>query len=170
VSAVGSAAAVLQIVQTDEWNANLNGALSVMSNLAVNVKNKANILLIAYTLHKSNTKLQAIFDDIHAVAEGKKAAQPSEPVTREKALDAVGEFIRVYRVTENLYVQMRRVGLTNNSLTAGQLLKLRAHGETILDLADWLDTSLHTEEVNAVFARSSEERDHGAIYDLEQVG
>jgi hypothetical protein len=39
----------------------------------------------------------------------------------------------------------------------------------MLDLADWFETSLHTEEVNAIFARASEEREHGDIYDLEQV-
>jgi hypothetical protein len=168
---MGSAAAVLQTFQTDEWNAEIYGALSVVSNVVVSVKNKANILHIAYSLHKCNKQLQLIFDKIHAVSEGKvRAEKPAEPISEERAREGIRELIRLYRKVEYLYASLRTAGLTNNSITSGQLLKLRSHGETILDLADWLETHFNTEEVNGIFARASDERTRGEIYDLEQVG
>jgi hypothetical protein len=167
---VGSAAAVIQTFQTDEWNADVYGAFSVVSNIAAHVKNKANAVQLSYSLYKMNRQLQSLFDKIYAVAEGKVKIEPSEePVTEERARQMVSDMMRMYRSLEGAYETLRRAGLRNNSLTAGQVLRLRDHCERMLDLADWFETSLDTEEVNALFARASEERARGDIYDLEQV-
>jgi hypothetical protein len=167
---MGSAAAVIQTFQSDEWNADVYGAFSVVSNIAAHVKNRANVVHLGYSLFMMNRRLKAIFDKIYAVAEGKIKAEPTnEPVTEERAREMASDMMRMYRSLENLYESLRRAGLRNNSLTSGQLLRLREHCDTMLDLADWIDTAIATEEVNAIFARASQEREHGDIYDLEQV-
>lgn len=167
---VGSAAAVIRTFQTDEWNADVYGSFSVVSNLAAHVKNRANSLKLSYSLYKMNRQLQSLFDKVDAVVEGKVKIEPgNEPVTEERAREMVSDMMRMYRSLEGVYETLRRAGLHNNSLTARQVLRLREHCEKMLDLADWFETSLHTEEVNALFARASEEREHGDIYDLEQV-
>jgi hypothetical protein len=167
---VGSAAAVIQTFQSDEWNADVYGAFSVVSNIAAHVKNRANTLQLTYSLYKMNGQLQSLFDKVDAVVEGKvKIELSDEPVTEERAREMVSDMTRMYRSLEGLYETLRREGLRNNSLTERQVHRLREHCEKMLDLADWFETSLHTEEVNAIFARASEEREHGDIYDLEQV-
>ena len=167
---VGSAAAVIRTFQSDEWNADVYGAFSVVSNIAAHVKNRANTLQLTYSLYKMNRQLQSLFDKVNAVVEGKVKIEPkNEPVTEERAREMVSDMMRMYRSLEGLYETLCRAGLRNNSLTARQVLRLREHCEKMLDLADWFETSLHTEEVNALFARASEEREHGDIYDLEQV-
>ena len=166
---MGSAAAVIQTFQTDEWNAKVFGALSIASNLAALVKKKANVLHLAYSLNKINRQLGSMFDEVYGVTEGKINVEVKEEITEAKAREFLHDLMRLYRAIENSYERMRRAGLLNNSLISGQLLKLRAHGDAILDLADFVETSFNTEEVNALFARASEEREHGELYDLEQV-
>lgn len=167
---MGTAAAVIQTFQTDEWNANMYGTLSVVSNFAASMKNRANTIHLAYSLHKSNRQLQAIFEKIHGVAEGKIKLEPSaEPVTEERAREMVSDMMRMYHSIERAYEGMRRAGLLNNSLTSGQVLRFRQFGEAILDMADWIETSMHSEEVNALFERASAERERGEIYNLNQV-
>ena len=167
---MGTAAAVLQSIHTDEWNAGVYGALSVVSNIAINVRNRANVLRIAYSLHKINGQLQTLFDKIHAVAEGTSVPpQSAEPLTEERMREMASDLMRMYRSMERLYAGLQRVGLLNNSLTAGQLLKFRAHADAVLDFADWIETNLNTEEVSAIFDRASGERERGELYDLEQV-
>lgn len=167
---VGSAAAVIQTFQSDEWNADVYGAFSVVSNIAAHVKNGANTLQLTYSLYQMNRQLQSLFDKVYAVIEGKVKIEPRDAhVTEERAREMVSDMMRMYRSLEGLYETLSRAGLRNNSLTARQVLRLREHCEKMLDLADWFETSLHSEEVNALFARASEEREHGDIYDLEQV-
>lgn len=163
---VGSAAAVLQTFQRDEWNADVYG----VSNIAVHIKNTSNPVQLGDWLYKLNSQLQAFFEKVYGLAEGRVPVEASdEPITEERARGMVGDMMRIYRSLEGVYVSLRRAGLANNSFTAGQVLRLKEHCEAMLDLADWFDTGLNTQEVNAIFARASKEREHGDIYDLEQV-
>jgi hypothetical protein len=166
---VSTAAVVIQTFQTDKWNADLYGALSVVSNVEARVKDKANVIRITYLLHKMNRQLQRLFDKINLAAEGKISPQAdAPPVTEKRAREMIGDLVRMYRSLDILYQGLRRAGLLNNSLTSSQLLKLRVHSEAVLDLVDWIETSLETEEVNAIFDRASAEREHG-LFDLEQA-
>jgi hypothetical protein len=170
IKAMGTAAAVIQTFQTDEWNANMYGALSLVSNIAVSVQNRANTIQLAYTLHKSNRKLQAIFSKIHAAAEGKiKPSAAGESVTQERAQEISRDMIRMYQSIDRAYESMRAAGFLNNSLTSAQVQRFKHFGEEILDLADWIETSLHSEEVNALFERGSAERERGEMHNLDQV-
>ena|SRR5579862_6244345 len=167
---MGSAAAVLQTFQTDEWNAGLYGTLSVVSNVAINVRKRANFIAVAYSLHKVNKQMQELFNKIHGAMEGTTPPpQDAKPVTEERAKEMLHDLVRMYRSMEGLYADLRHAGLANSSISAGQLSRFHDHSEAVLDLVDWLETSLNTAEVNEIFARASEEREHGAIYDLEQV-
>src|SRR4029077_19911370 len=112
--------------------------------------------------------LRSVFDEVYAAALGKTPTEGNE-ITEERAREILHDLMRLYRSIERSIYHWRRIGLLNNSLISGPLLKLRAHGEPVLDLADCVETSLDTDEVNALFARASKERERGELYDLEQV-
>jgi hypothetical protein len=75
----------------------------------------------------------------------------------------------IARNIDYIHESGRRVGLTNNSLTAGSLKSLVERREGILDVADWLDASLKTDENAAILARARRERESGQTVDLDQV-
>jgi len=63
----------------------------------------------------------------------------------------------------------RRAGLANNRLTASGVLKMRANSERIIDLVDWLELTMQSEEVQAIFERGRREEEAGSVFLLEQV-
>jgi hypothetical protein len=102
--------------------------------------------------------------------EGKIQVEPaSDPVTPQQVEGMVDNLDMIARMIDTTHESMRRVGLTNNSLTAGSLASLVQRREGILDLADWFDASLKTEEAAAIFARANRERELGQVVDLNQV-
>jgi hypothetical protein len=165
------AAAAIQSFESYEWNAQLYGALSAFSRLAANVKNKANVLGLAYSMHKANNELHALFEKVHAALEGKIPPDPNaEPPTEKRMREAADNLLHLYRTIEYFYESMRRVGLLNNSLSSIPLRTMKAHSEEILDLVDWIDLTVQDEEVKAIFDRAYKERTIGNLFELEQVG
>ena len=59
--------------------------------------------------------------------------------------------------------------MTNNSLLASPLRRVNQLAEEFADIADWLETALQSEEIDSVFLRAAQEREHGDIYNLDQV-
>lgn len=164
------AAVLIQTIDSHEWNADLYGALASVSKIASSIKNKANTIRLAGSLSKMNKQLDSLFKEIHDVIEGKTPADPkAAPVTEQRANEMAGDLTRLHHSLEYIYEQMRRAGLTNNSRISGQLEKLRSHAESFLDIADWIEASLQTEEVSAIFERASQERERGEVHDLNQV-
>ncbi len=164
------AAVLIQNIDSHEWNADLYGALANVAKIAASMKNKAHTIRFAASLSKMNRQLDSLFKDIHDVIEGKVPADPNaEPVTEQRAHEIVTDLTRLHNSLEYIYEQMRRARLMNNSRTSGQLEKLRLHAESFLDIADWIEASLQTEEVSAIFERASQERERGEVYDLKQV-
>jgi hypothetical protein len=167
---MGCAAILIQGLETYEWNADIYGALNSVSKIASVVKKRANVVRIAYLINKTNRDLDAIFAKMHGVIEGKIKLDPNpEPVTEQRAREIVTDLTRLHASIEGLYERLGRAGLSNNSLTAGQLRKLRVHGEHFLDLADWIEASRQTGEISAIFERAARERESGQAYNLEQV-
>lgn len=167
---VNTEAAVIQSFESYEWNADVYGALSAFSRLAVHVKNKANVLSLAYSFHKANRQLQSLFDQVHAAMEGKIPVDPNaEPVT-EKRLREVGEnLMHLYRTIDYVYECARRAGLLNNSLSSAPLRKMQQHSEGILNLVDYVELLIQKDEVQAIFDRSYREKENGDLFNIEQV-
>jgi hypothetical protein len=168
---LGTAAAVLQSLETYEVSAGLYGALSVVSRVAANVRHKASVLAIAYTLHKINRHLQSFSDLIDAAMEGRIPPDPNAPPITEERLRKLAENVmNLYRTCDYVYESLKRVGLLNNSLSSGALRTMHAHGETLLNLVDWLELNMQDEDVKALFDRARHEAKNGDLFDIEHVG
>jgi hypothetical protein len=164
------AGAISNAFGTYDWDAQVYGALSVASRVAATVKNRANVLRIAYHLHGLNKTLTNFFETVHATMEGKKPVDPSaKPVTPERLRSIADNLEHLHRIIEYVYESLRRAGLTNNSLTAGSLQSIRKYGEELLSLADWFELMSEPQQVKAIFDRAEQESERGEIHDLNQV-
>lgn len=161
---------VIRALDSPEWNADFYGALSSISRLAAAVKSKVNVLRVAYSLNSLNRSLKSLFVKADAAMDGKLAPElMGEVPTPQRLLDASDKLMKASRDIAYLYELLRRVGLTNNSLTAGNLKRVWAYRERIEDLADWFELTAQSDEVNAIFDRASREKERGEIFDLERV-
>jgi len=160
---------VLSAIQPDV-RLNALDSLAEISALAAAVKRRANVISLAWNLRKADKTIRDLLERVYGIMEGKIQVEPaSEPVTPQQIEGMVDNLDMIARMIDTTHESMRRVGLTNNSLTAGSLASLVQRREGILDLADWFDASLKTEEAAAVFARANRERELGQVVDLNQV-
>jgi hypothetical protein len=161
---------VVQTINSPEWNADFYGALSSVSRLAVAVKNKANVLKLAYALRNGNRSLKALFDQVDAVMDG--TAMPlaeAEMPSPQRLFDTADTLMKLSRDIDYIYELLRCVGLTNNSLMAGSLAAFHQYRGRLEDLADWLELAAQSDDVRTIFERASAERERGEIVDLERV-
>jgi hypothetical protein len=162
--------AVIQALDSPEWNADVYGALSSVSRVAAAVRNKANVIKLAYNLRSANRVFESIVEKTDAAMKGTLKPEPSDEVpTPQKLLDTSDNLMKMSRTIDYVYESLRRVGLTNNSLTAGPLDKFRSYRQPMEDLADWLEVMAQSDEVKAIFDRASAERERGEIFDLERI-
>jgi hypothetical protein len=160
---------VLSAIQPDV-RLNALESLSEISALAAAVKRRANVISLAWNLRKADKTIRDLLERVYGIMEGKIRVEPaSDPVTPQQVEGMVDNLDMIARMIDSTHESMRRVGLTNNSLTAGSLASLVQRREGILDLADWFDASLKTEEASAIFARANRERELGQVVDLNQV-
>ena len=158
---------IVQALDSPEWNADMYGALGSLYRV---VAVKANVLRLAYVLHSLNRTLKSLFDKVDAAMRGELKAEPGADVPApQKLLDSADKLMKLSRDLEYQYELLRRVGLTNNSLTAGSLAKIRAYRGQIEDLADWFELMAQSDAVRMIFERSAGERERGEIFDLEPV-
>jgi hypothetical protein len=144
--------------------------LAFTSALAAAVKRRSNAISIALQFRKADREIKNLLERVNGIIEGRiTVATPDEPVTRPQIEGLIDSLDMIARNIDYIHESGRRVGLTNNSLTAGSLTSLVAHREGILDVADWLDTSLKTDENAALLARAGRERELGQTVDLDQV-
>lgn len=164
------AGTILNTFEAYDLDAKVYNAISVASRIAANVKNRANVIQLAYRLHELNKTLIKFFELVHGAMEGKIAPDPkSEPVTPERLRAMADNLEHLHRTIEYVFESLRRARLTNNSLTAGSLLSIRKHGEAIVDLADWFELAASPTEIADVFNRAKQQKERGELVDLVQA-
>lgn len=167
---MSTAAAIINNFGTYDWDAHVYGVLSSASRLAVNVSNQANVIRIAYRLHKVDSELTRFFGKVDAAMQGKSHADPkAEPPTPESLRATADNLEHLYRTLDYVYESLRRVGLTNNSLTAAYLRNIHRHGESILDLADWFEVTAQADQVESIFDRAKQQKERGELVNLAEV-
>ena len=167
---MGTSITVIQALDSPEWNADVYGALSSLSRLAAVVKNKANVIGLAYSLYGANRAMKSLFEKVDAAMRGELKPQYGVEVPApQRLLDTADKLMTLSRDIGYLHEVLRRVGLTNYSLTAGNLAKFQSYRGQIEDLADWFELAAQSDEVKAIFERSLGERQRGEIFDLEPV-
>lgn len=153
-----------------DWDVSIYDALSGVSKLAVSVRDKANVLSLAYTMHKVNKKLAEFFKRTDGLMDGSIKPDPNlKPPTKEDVLAMGYTLNKIYQTLSQNLEAMNRVGLQNNSLTSSSIIKLRNFNERILDLADWIEAVQLSEYTNQVFDRAHLETERGELFDLAQV-
>jgi hypothetical protein len=168
---VSTAATLIQNFETYEWNAQVYAVLSLASRLATAVKSKSNTLRLAYNLHKTNRSLDALFERVHAVLEGRVPLDPNaEPVTPERLRSVADTAIQLHQTLDYIFEAGKRAGLLNNSVIAGALRRLGSFRAELLDLADWFESVSEPERTEELFERSRQERERGEVFDIDQVG
>jgi hypothetical protein len=167
---VNTAYAVIGNFGSLDWNASIYDALSGVSKLAVSVRDKANVLSLAYGMHKVNKKLAEFFKRSDGLMDGSIKPDPNpRPVTKEDVLTMGYTLNKIHQTLSQNIEAMTRVGLQNNSLTASSLLKMSHYNERVLDLADWVEAVQLKEYTNEVFDRAHLEIERGELFDLAQV-
>ncbi|MGC1618252.1 MAG: hypothetical protein WA765_07145 [Candidatus Acidiferrum sp.] len=155
---------------TLDWDVVFYEALSGASRLAVHVRDRANVISLAYSLHKVNKALMEFFKKVDEAMEGKVLRDPNaKPVTSEDVKILGYRLYELHRTISRNYEAMARVGLANNSLTGGSMRSLKAYSERILDLADWVEAVQLPDHINKVFDRAKLEKERGELFDLAQV-
>lgn len=164
-----SATLVLAAIEPELRIGALDG-LAFTSALAAAVNKRSNAISIALQFRKADREIKSLLERVNGIIEGTiKVVTPEEPVTRAQIEGLIDSLDMIARNIDYIHESGRRVGLTNNSLMAGSLKSLVAHREGILDVADWLDASLKTDENAAILARASRERESGQTIDLDRM-
>lgn len=163
--------AVLTRLSSDAWNAELYNSLSFTSHIAAAIRSRAAAISLAINLRRLTSKLDEMLKNAHSLIEGKVPPTPAdEPFTPQRAHDTIDTLQMISRILSYTYESAKRKRLTNNSLLATPLNRLNPLAEEILDLADWLETlTPQSGDVENIFSRAAQEKEHGEIYDLSQV-
>ena len=145
-------------------------SLSLASALAAAVRRGAKSASIARKLWKVEAEVKKMLARTNGIIEGKIKTKPAaEPVSKAQIETLIDTLDMLARTIDDTQEAGKRLGLTNNSLTAGSLRSLNSHREGILDLADWLDANLNSSENEKIFNRARQEREKGQVFDLDQV-
>lgn len=153
----------------DEWNARAYGSLSIASSISAHIKSKTQILALRKQLVNLNTTLDEMFADVRAAMEGKLPALTLEEVTPETIAKTGAMLKDLDELLTRTYLEAKRAGLTNRTVMAGQLEKLREHIDELQDLREWLQMTTNFEEVKAKFERAEREAGSGQVFDLSKV-
>src|SRR5579863_123114 len=164
---VSVAQAVVSSLGTYNWNAKVYDTLALASRLAASVKNRGNVIRIAYHLRELNKSLEKLIATVNAAMRGEvKLVQGAEPPTAQVLRSNADNFEQMYRTLEYIIEGSRRAGLANNSLTASSIRNLQGCIEPIANLADWFDLASQPEAVGRIFDRARKERENGELTDL----
>jgi hypothetical protein len=162
---MGSAAATLTNLGSDQWDAEVYAVLSLASRLAALVKSRARSVQLAYRLWQLNKLLGDLFQQIRNNVD---VGTPliGEPVTPSQVEDGIRSLRQIHIKLETLYEAARRARLTNNSMLAMPLRSIHTYSDDLLEVAELLEAYQAAEGVEALFDRSAKERAKGEIYDL----
>jgi len=167
---VSASAIALAGVGKDQWNASVYGSLSVASRIASAVRDRSRAFQVALLLRKQNKQLAEFLEGVHLRIEGKIPVEPSaEPLSHEKAENALRSLRELSAQLFGIYQEAKAKRLTNHSLLAGGLSRIRIYSEDIAELADWLEGALDPKAVEDVFERARKETEEGNIFDIERA-
>jgi hypothetical protein len=163
---MGTAMAVLGNFETDRWDADVYSAIALASRLSALVKSRAALIKFAFQLRKLNSSLSNFFVGVRsAIEKGDEAAD----VTPERIQEADQALKKLHGTLKALYIVCKRYGLTNSSITAGQLNSMAKYADDVLELEELLQLSLSPEIVQAIYRRAESERERGEVFELSQV-
>ena len=162
--------AALNMFGGDEWNAKAYGSLSIASSVSAHIKSNGQTLAMRKLLVNLNSTLDNFFAEVRAIMEGRVPAQPSdgEPTTQKIAKSAA-VLKDLDEVISRIYLQSKRTGLTNRTLTAGPLRKLRGQIDELQDLREWFETISDLRPVKELFDRAEREATSEEYFDLSKV-
>jgi hypothetical protein len=165
-----TASLLIETFGSFEWNADVYDLMSGVSRLASIARSKANVLSIAYSLHKANRKLEEFLRTSDGVLDGSIKPKPAEkPITNEDIRRIGYTLHQMHSTIAQILASLKRVNLTNNSLTASSIQRMSGFNERIMDLADWIEAIQLPETTTAVFERAESEKEMGELFDLAQV-
>lgn len=167
---MSTAATVINSLGTYDWNARVYDVLALASRLAASVRDRGNVLRVAYHLRNANKNLTEFLGIVNDAMEGKRKPDPNaEPVSIQTMRSSADNLEQLYRTLEYVVEGCRRAGLMNNSLTAGSLREIQRQLDPIANLADWLDLAAQPEAVDKIFQATEQEKEEGRLIDLTQV-
>jgi hypothetical protein len=164
---MGTAIAVLGNFESDRWDADVHGAIALASRLSALVKTHAAALSFSRQVRRFNHALSDFLSEVHKAIE--KGEHPDGDITPERIREAEQALRKLHEKIKGLYIACKRAGLTNNTLTAGQLHTMAEYADTILELAELLELSLTPDLIQAIYDRAQAERESGEVFELNQV-
>lgn len=156
----------------DCWDAAMYDAASLASRSAaavIAVRSGVQKMTLAWDLRQLSNALSAFLDKVYvkseAASRGEMTEELSEAITREQIESCIRSLEYMYETISRLHSKSERKGLTNNSLMAGSLKTIRRRSEELLDLADWLQTSLDytPSELESIFVNARNELREGQV-------
>jgi len=167
---VSVAETVISNLGAYNWNAKVYDTLALASRIAAAVKNRGNVIRIAYHLRELNKSLEKLIELVNSAMKGEIKQSPNaEQVTAQVLRSNADNFEQMYRTLDYIVEGSRRAGLTNNSLTASSVRGLQRRIDPIANLADWFDLASQPDAVGRIFERAKRERESGELTDLAQV-
>jgi hypothetical protein len=167
---VSAGVAILNLLGTDQWNADVHGSLSVASKVSLVIKGGAHKFQLAFLLYSLNGRLKSFFSEIYdAMDNAEKTAQAAEPPKVEQVQQSVFSLRELSTSLSNTYDRAKRIRLTNNSLLAGSLSRLYTYSEDLSELADWLEMLLDPNTYESAFKRAADEKEQGQVFSLSQI-
>jgi len=166
---VHSETVVLESFNDPKLNSDIFRAISVLSGLASQIKNKANVVRFAIAIRKANRAFRDLFAAVYPAMEGKASSKRKGVDVPPKRVEEILEnLLYLSRVVEYVHMYSRRAGLTNNSLTSLPVAELQKHSEDLQSLVDWLHLVSQREAVASIFDRGKSEIASGQLFSLEQ--
>jgi len=166
---VSAGVAVLSILGSDRWNADVYGSLSVASKVSSVIKGRAQTFHLAFLLHGLNGRLKSFFNDFYETMEKPTPLEQNQEPTSEQVQQAILAIRKLSTSLSTTYDRAKRMRLTNNSLLAGSLSRLYTYSEDLFELADWLETLLDPTSSENAFKRAADEKEQGQVFSLSQV-
>lgn len=165
-----TAALAIGSLVSPEFDNEIYSTVSFAANLSAALRNRANVMRLAWYLHRMNKSTRTLLDFVDDVLSGKRPVdKPAEPVTPRKLQEVADNLYYMVRVMEFQCEEMRRARLTNNSLIAGALQTFYSNLEPLKDLADWIDLAGRPEDIDSVFARGKEEKERNEVYEVNRA-
>jgi len=167
---VSAGVAILNLLGTDQWNADVHGSLSVAAKVSLAVKGGAQKFQLAFLLHSLNGGLKSFFNEIYeAMENAEKTAEAPAPPKAEQVQQSIVSLRELSTTLSNSYDRAKRIRLTNSSLLAGSLSRLYTYSEDLSELADWLEMLLDPNSYEGAFKRAADEKEQGQVFSLSQV-
>lgn len=168
------AEAVISNLGPYDWNAQVYKALALASDLAAAIKNRGNMILVAYRLREVNKSLETLIELVNSSMKSEAPKRETKlcsakHVTPQVLRSNADNFEQMFRTLEYVAEGLRRAGLANNSLTASSVRNLEKFLDPIANLADWFDVASQPEAVERIFEKARKERENGELTDLAQV-